>query len=106
MRKGADAFEGILFALAAFLTLYVTNGAIYLWNMLIATMSQVINTTILFTEPVPECIRYKKRMVFGSVLQLFLLLALMHIKHYNKELQLVCLDINRVECIHRTMASL
>ena len=47
-------------------------------------MTHLINISILFTEPVPECIQYKKRMVFGSFLQLSLLAAIVYI-NYHKE---------------------
>lgn len=61
-----------------------TNLIVYLWNLVIAAMAQIINTTILFTEPVPECVEYKKRMVLGSILQLAFILAILYIKYHRK----------------------
>ena len=82
--NGIDFVQSILLVIGFVITLRATNMIVYLWNMLITIMAQLINTTILFSEPVPECIQHKKRMVFGSVLQLIFLAAIMYIKYYKK----------------------
>lgn len=77
-------FESFLFVIAFVLMLSATNFLLYFWNTLIASMSQVINTMILLTEPVPDCIQYKKRMVFGSVIQLIFLAVILYINYHKK----------------------
>ena len=84
-KSGSDVLcENMLFILAVGLTLVATRSLVFFWNILVGTMAQFINVAILFTEPVPECIQYKKRMVFGSVLLLAMLGAILYI-NYSKE---------------------
>ena len=74
--------ESVLLILAFIVTLGATNLFIYFWNILIMSMTLVINTIMHFSEPVPECIKYEKRMLFGSALQFVFLVGVAWIGYH------------------------
>ena len=78
---GKDVSDIFLLFLAFIVTMGATNFLIYIWNSLISTMAMIISSIINYTEPVPECIEQEKRMVYGSLVQLLILLAVFAVSH-------------------------